>query len=455
MRGQPYSGFFELLDRARLAADSVNPRTGLRLEAMSASVHTDGRSAITAARRILELDPSDLDATTALAYYERAYGWQFGLPFLDGGTSIEAAVRLDSTWVPNLASRAWWAITTGDTADQRQQLDRLMNADTSGSLSHAWLTGLRAALASGSQFDTMIPALARVPASERFHVLSALRATSLDRADVMLREMRNSTDPQAAAFADGELIRYDITRGWSERADSALARIRANEQHRRFQLLIVAASLAGIGQDDVTARTVADLSDYLTPDSALAWFNSRPVWWGGWLLGAHHASSGDTLVARRWIDAIGTLPRGGSPRDYVDALQADIASRLALRQGDNVRALELATRAFELWSIHADNVPESMPAPMIRFHRGLLFRAAGQIDSARAMFHSLVPPTTWAGFLTARASYELGDLDLAAADHAMAVFHYGRALRIWDGAGPGAVLWLQQTRDRLAGLASR
>jgi hypothetical protein len=71
------------------------------------------------------------------------------------------------------------------------------------------------------------------------------------------------------------------------------------------------------------------------------------------------------------------------------------------------------------------------------------------------MFVSLVPPTTWAGFLTARASFELGDIDLAAGDHAMAVFHFGRAIGIWEDAGPGATTWLEQTRDRLAGLANR
>jgi hypothetical protein len=456
-RGQPYAGFFELLDRADQAADSVNPRTRHRLEAMRASIGTDGRAAIVAARRILELDPTDLDAMTTAAYYERAYGWQFGVPFLEGGVRIEAAVRLDSTYVPNLASRAWWAVSTGDTADQRHQLERLQRADTSGTLGRAWLTALRVTLASDSQFNASLPALAALPAAQRFHVLGALRATRLARAEAMLRETGKGTDPASVTLADAELARYAVARGWTGRADSAITAglLRANDQFRRLQFLIVAASLAGTAEDDVTTRTVTDLAAYLQPDSALAWFNSRPVWWGGWLIGAHHATNGDSSLAHRWIDAIGTLPRGGTPQDYVGALQADIASRIAARRGDTRQALQLATRAFELWSIHADNAIEAMPAPLIRFNRGLLLRASGQPDSARVMFVSLVPPTTWAGFLTARASFELGDIDLAAGDHTMAAFHFGRAIGIWEDAGPGATTWLEQTRNRLAGLANR
>jgi tetratricopeptide (TPR) repeat protein len=96
-----------------------------------------------------------------------------------------------------------------------------------------------------------------------------------------------------------------------------------------------------------------------------------------------------------------------------------------------------------------------MPSPMIRFHLGVLYRQAGRPDSAIAMFRSLVPPTTWMGFLTARAAFELGELEQERGDRAMAVFHYTRALQIWEQAGPGAEAWLTQTRDRLARIGSR
>ncbi len=74
----------------------------------------------------------------------------------------------------------------------------------------------------------------------------------------------------------------------------------------------------------------------------------------------------------------------------------------------------------------------------------------GQPDSAYALFSSLVPPTTWMGFLTARASFELGDLAAARGDTGIAAFHYTRALRHWEDAGRGATQWVERTRERMA-----
>jgi tetratricopeptide (TPR) repeat protein len=456
-RGQPYSGFSELLDRAEAFADSVNPRTRLRIAALRASVLTDGTRAAAAARRILEIDPSDFDASVTLGYYERAYGWQFGVTRLEGRDHAEAAVRLDTTYVPTLATRAWWALALTDTADQRIQLGRLERADTTSLLGHAWTAVLRASLASDSAFAVMLRTLAAAPAVERITLTRALRTARVDRAEAVWRAWAGTTDPNAILLARTEQARLQIVRGHAERVDSAIAAgaLRENDQYRALQLILVAASLAGLGDAAVTQRTVADLSAYVPPDSALTYFQTRPAWWVGWLLGAYHAAAGDTTIARRWIQTIGTMPRGGLSRDYVGALQADIAARIAARRGDLETALQEALRAYELWTIHADNAAESMPAPNMRFHLGLLYRELGQPDSARAMFESLVPPTTWAGFLTARASFELGSLEQERGDNAMAVLHYNRALQLWRDAGPGATAWLQQTRDRMAALVSR
>jgi hypothetical protein len=420
-------------------------------------VRTDGARAYAAARRILEIDPSDLDARLNLGYFERAYGWQFGAPFLEGREHAEELVRVDSTSIPILLARAAWAIALGDTADQRVQLARIERSDTTGTLGRGWRAALRAMLATDEEFRAQLPALSVLPAAERIAVFRGLRWVNPARAESMFVTMRRSTDPTAVATAEGEIARFDIARGWSSRVDSAISAggFRENAQHRALQRMIIAAALAGVGQEDATARAVQEQAEYIPADSALAYFQRYPVWWAGWLVGAYHAAFGDTLIAQRWISALETLPRGGPSLDYVAALQADIDAWLASRRGDPESALGQARRAYELWTIHADNNFEHMPSPMIRFHLGVLYRQAGRPDSAIAMFRSLVPPTTWMGFLTARAAFELGELEQERGDRAMAVFHYTRALQIWEQAGPGAEAWLTQTRDRLARIGSR
>ncbi|MCI0436056.1 MAG: hypothetical protein L0271_20805 [Gemmatimonadetes bacterium] len=454
-RGQPYAGFFELLDRAEAFTDSLNARTRLRLESVRASVETDGARAASAARRILELDPHDVAALTALGYYQMAYGWQYNAPTLEGRDLAERLVQRDSGSLPALAFRTWWAVALGDTADQRAQLERFLRTDTTVDVVRARLTALRASLADDSSFAAMIPALAAIPAADRITVQRIIRTNAPQRAAAFLRALRATGDPLAIALADGELARLAIARGELAPLDSAISAgaYRANDLFRRLQAHIVAASLVGIGEDVVTRRAVDALADHVTPDSALAHLDSRPVWWFGWLVGAWHATRGDTAQARRWIDALGTLPPGGSPREYHHALQADLRARLAARAGDFGPAMDEARTAYALWSIHTENQSEAFPEPAMRFHLAMLHLRHERPDTAYALLSSLTPPTTWMGFLTARASLEMGDIALARGDTGTAAFHYTRALRLWEGAGRGAAEWLERTRQRLAGLA--
>ncbi len=453
-RGQPYEGFFTLLDRAALHADSLNPRTRYRLEAMRASVETNGAAADAALRRILEIDPQDLAAHTSLGYVQMVYGWQYGFdPFEARAAQAERVVQLDSTSRTGLASRAYWAVSLADSADQRVQMERLARLDTSGALGRRWHAALRANLADDATFASLLPDLAALPAGDRITILRALRTTRPDRAAAYLDALRASTDPGAASMGRGETARLAITRG---DAASVGAAIEAGEFRpesvNTLHAHIVAAALAGIGEDAVTRRSVAALAAYVRPDSALAHFETRPVWWFGWLIGAHHATSGERAVAQQWIETIGTLPRGGTSQDYVGSLQADLRARLAARAGDFATALDEANRAYTLWSIHTENQPEALPEPAMRFHLAMLYAQAGQSERAQALFTSLVPPTTWMGFLTARASFELGELAQARGDAGSAAFHYTRALRLWEGAGSGATAWLSSVRDRLSAL---
>jgi hypothetical protein len=142
---------------------------------------------------------------------------------------------------------------------------------------------------------------------------------------------------------------------------------------------------------------------------------------------------GDTMVARAWQLALGTLPtKGASPRRYTTALRADIAARLAARRGDREGALAAAHRAYDAWDIHTENQLEMTPEPAIRFHLAALLRSAGRADSAIALFRSLTAPITWLGFYTARAALEDAELSEEAGDRATAQRQFLIASRMWE-----------------------
>jgi hypothetical protein len=216
---------------------------------------------------------------------------------------------------------------------------------------------------------------------------------------------------------------------------------------RQVDQLMTAAAVGGAADDDVARNAAMRLASRMQPDSARALLETRPVWLEGWLIGAYHAMYGDTSLALRWHAALGTLPKGGSPREYAAALQADIAARLSARRGDRAAALQHARRALQLWDIHTDNQPEYLPEPAMRFHFAEQLRSAGKIDSASALFRSLVPPTTWMGFYTPRAALELAEIEEANGDKDNAQRHFLLALRLWD-RGDTAVVQLRARARR-------
>jgi hypothetical protein len=216
---------------------------------------------------------------------------------------------------------------------------------------------------------------------------------------------------------------------------------------------VIAASIAGTTDDSRGARSAGALAVGMPPDSAKALFDKRNVWHDGWLIGAHHAMYGDTALAKRWASALGAMPPGGSPKEYGRALQADIDSRIAARRGDRGRALQEARRAYELWDIHTENQLESMPSPAIRFSLAQLLRDAGERDSAAALFRSLVPPTTFMGFYTARAALELADLEQAAGNSRDAERHYLLASRLFERSESHVAALRDRARRGLARIA--
>jgi tetratricopeptide (TPR) repeat protein len=219
------------------------------------------------------------------------------------------------------------------------------------------------------------------------------------------------------------------------------------------QRFLVAAALTGVGDTAVGRRAAESLAEYVRPETALEEFETKPVWWTAWLIGAYHAMYGDTALASRWRATIGTFPPGGTSRDYVGALQADLDARRLARAGLLDSALVRSGQAHDLWTIHTENQAEAFPAPMIRFQSAMLLAATGRPDSAAALLQSLVPPTTWMGFLTARASYELGRLEAQRGNRDEAARHYQMALRLWERGGAEVADWRNVARAALADLA--
>jgi len=459
LRGDAYTGFFELLGRAEPFEGSLDERSRLRLAAMRASVETNGPAAIEAASRILEIDPLDYTANVSLEYYRRAYGWQLTPPAYSSREMAERMLQLDSTQLPALATREWWAVSLRDTADERVQLHRLARADTTGVVGRIRLRSLRALLADDTAFERMLPELTSVSREAFVDLSRHLRAANVARYRRLLDAIIADAQAPSRPIALPERMRLDVAQGWGVRADSAMeAGIYPENQpltRALREMFLVAAGLARVADRSTSSRAVRWLTDYVPPDSALAHFTDRPAWRAGWLIGAWSAEYGDTTLAHRWIDVLATFPAGGTSTDYRGALQKDIEARLAIRRGEpEDAAIALERTAMRLWSIHTDNALESEPSPNMRLTLGLLLRGAGRREEAAAMLSSLVLPTSWMGFATARADYELGELAFAAGDTAAARLHFARTVDVWGPGGPPVSAWADRARERLRSLSS-
>ena len=449
MQGQPYGGLRGLVERAQRYADSLSERNRLRLTATQASIETEGARAAAALERILELDSTDFEAWSALAYTHQVYGWQYGRGAVDAVAALEQVIRLDPHYVPGLASRTWYAAAGGDAENLRQQRDRWSRADTTSPLARGSVLGIRAVLAGDSAFPALADTVAGRPLTEWISVLRVLRATNPPRAESLLTRLTRSTGGGLTGSA--ELARLKVAQGRTAAVDSGITAgdYAQSNLYRTLQLLLVAAGIADLSDSVATRGAVQALERYVPVDSAPAYFNSRPVWQAAWLLGAWHAQRGDTAAARRWHRVIGGFPGGGTPKEWREALQSDLEARLSARRGDRGAALRLAGRALTQWSIHTENQTEFSPEPGMRLHLAVLLRAAGRGDTAEALLRSLVVPTTWMGFLTARAWYELGELAEARRDYQAAADWYDRALRLWRSGGEEIRDWRARAEQGL------
>jgi hypothetical protein len=434
-RGQPYGGLRELAERAVRSSDSLPERAQLHARALLASINTDGATAAASLNRVLAIDSTDFDAWSLLSYVQMVYGWQYGQGVRDATISTDRALRLDSTDITSLYRRAYLATAANDSADITRQVERLARADTSNPLVHGMLRGITALRANDSEFGAIVELASSAPVPEWIAVLRMLRIFRPDRADALVGRTRRQSSP-LTRFAVGSTMQLTAAGGRWHELDSlrrAGTFTIAPGFDRNADRIAVAGAIGGAGDEQLARRSADALAADLRPDSALALFERRAVWQDGWLIGAYHAMYGDTLVAREWQLALGTLPtKGASPARYTTALRADIAARLAARRGDREGALQAARRAYDAWNIHTENQLEGSPEPSIRFHLASLLRASNRPDSAAALFRSMVAPTTWLGFYTARAALELAEVSEELNDRATAQRYFLVASRMWE-----------------------
>jgi tetratricopeptide (TPR) repeat protein len=451
MRGQFFTGLVDLLDRAERYTDSLSPRNRLRLQASRASVRTEGAKAVAATREILAIDSTDLDAWIGLAYYHRVYGWQYGAGESEATEALEKAIALDSSHVPALTSLINGLQMVDDPRAARYG-ELLRRADTSSALARGALLGNRVLMMPDSVFMAFVDTLARFDPRLITPALRALRVHRPDRAMELLSRLRTRQEPGTPDYRS-EWGRMLAAQGRFRELDSAL-RAGAFPTQTTPRWFLVAPQSASSGDSLLASQAAAFLHQFIPPDSALVMFQRMPVWVNGWNVGAYHAGHDDTTIARRWQVVFGMLPGGGTPLDYRGSLQADIESRLLERNGDLQGALAAATRAYDLWGIHTENIPEFHPEPGLRFHLAMLHLANRNVDGARELLRSLVPPTTWMGFLTARASLELGRLTEERGDRVVALRHYSTAYRFYRTADPALAGFRDAARDGLARLTA-
>jgi tetratricopeptide (TPR) repeat protein len=453
-QGRQYAGLRELAERAVRLSDSLPGRPRLRAQGMLASIETKGAEAARAANAILTIDNLDFDAWNHLSYAHMAYGWQYGVTDREIRDVSERVVRLDSTDIGSLTRRLYLAVALNDPPDIDAQLRRFRLVDTTQAMARGLMRGVEALRGNSQESARIIAQNTNVPLPQWIAAYRMLRLYRPDLAEALAHATLADASSGNRTVAVQALTSLSSAQSrWSVIDSMRVAQTYA--QLPGFETAVdrmaVAASIAGATTEARGARGAAALSVGLPPDSALALLNKRNVWHDGWLVGAYHAMYGDTALARRWRNALGTLPPGGSPREYGRALQADLDARLAARQGDRGRALQHARRAFELWDTHTENQPDFMPEPAIRFQLATLLRDSNRPDSAAALLRSMVPPTTFMGFYTARAALELADLE-ATANRADAERHYLLASRLWERSDPSVAPLKERARRGLARL---
>jgi tetratricopeptide (TPR) repeat protein len=454
MRAEPFVGLREIIDRAMAHRDRLTPRNRMRVEAYRALDETDGVRAAFLFERILSTDPLDVDALAGLAFTYQRDGWQIGKGWDEIVATYDRLIELDPGSVGARALRANLAIWSDDVIGARRVLSGLRAVDTVSAVARGILGTFRALQAPDSEAAAVLESLANEPPPVVTTILRNLRTTRPDLAERFLIELGDPSRPVThRRMGLGARVQLWMAQGRLSAVDSVLATGELEAIRSLINLYFVTSALAGVGSAPLARRAVEWLSEYVPAESLLYYFESRPAWPIGWAVGAHEATFGDTAEARVWQRAIGTLPSGGTPLDYREALRSDIEARLAVRRGDLEAAERAARRAYDAWGIHSSYFQDYHPEVALRFHLAGIQRARGAISRAERLYRSLGPPHTWYAFYTARAGFELGRIEEARGNRDAAVRHYLTATRLWERGDPEIVgQWLARAREGLGRL---
>lgn len=454
--GEPFIGLRPIIEQAMRHRDRLTPRNRLRIEAARAMDDTDGEQAAFLLERILSIDSLDVDALHALAFVYLRDGWQIGKGMDDIAAAYDRAIELDPDFLPGRAIRANLALWSDRPDVARRQLEILQNLDTASTFGRGVLASFRILEAPDSELAAALRSAAAESAPVTIAVIRDLRSTRPALAERFLAEMMADSMPVThQQIAIGTRTQLWFAEGRLQAADSFLATGALDGIRHLIDLYFVTTRLAGVGSAELAERAVADLAAFVPPESALAYFEQRPVWPTAWALGAYSATYGDTARARLWQRTIGSFPGGGTPLDYRASLQTDIEARLAARRGDLEAAEEAAREAYRNWGIHSPNFPDYHPEVAMRFHLAEVLRARGKTERAAALYRSLRPPHGWSAFYTARASLELGRIEESRGERQAARRDYLTASRLWQHGDPGVVgPWLEQARDGIERLTS-
>lgn len=256
MRGQPYLGLAALVERAHRQRDSLSARNRLRIEGVRASVFTDGPSAASAFRRLLEIDPTDLNAWLSLAYVHRVYGWQYGEVGDGAAIALASAIALDSAHVPALVSMIS-LVDQNSVRDAERYVRLLGRVDTASALARGTLLAHRAAWAADPAFTASVDSLALLPIPLVIPVLRSLRTVRPDRAERLITRLNARIEPGSRDFRN-ELARFLAATGRYAQLDSTNA-ARGFTSPLLPNFMLLAPMLAGVGDSLRAASAVAAL----------------------------------------------------------------------------------------------------------------------------------------------------------------------------------------------------
>lgn len=457
-RAAPYTGLTEIIERAMRFRDRLTPRNRLRVEAGWALDQTDGVAAATAFERILELDSLDVEARRGLAYTYLGYGWQLDKNLDDVIGAYEHALRLDSGEINTMATLLRLRTWTHDETTLADQVDRLAarareQIETLG-VPNNYVTGaigsVRALVSSAGARDSILDSLAGAPIPTVTTVLRDLRAARPAVAEQFLDALTENERPVFhQRVGQGARLQLWLGEGRVAAVDSVVRVGGAEAVRSVLNGAIVAADLAGVGNAAATARALEEMRrggpEARMPNARAGELNWAEVW----AVAAYQAARGDTSRAREWSAVLEAHPAGDLDWDWIGAMQHDIEARIAVRRGDLARAETEARLAFTSWRIHSYTVFENHPELGMRFHLAQILQVREKDDEAVGLYRSFGPPHSWAGFYTARASYELGTIAEAAGNPQEASFRYGQALGLWERGGADVDTWRRAALDGL------